>query len=257
MNAYEQRQAARRQRMQDRADRKRSQAQNLYSSAKQRADMIPFGQPILVGHHSERADRQNRERITNTFRKSFEMSKQADELERRANAASNAISSDDPDAVTKLKKKLGELKAAQDLMKKANRLLRKGDVQGLVDLVGQAHADELQKPDFMGRVGFADFQLKNNNANIRRISQRIEDLETRRQAVAAEPVIGDGWEINEDVEDNRVLITFEGKPAAEVRKVLKGHGFKWSPSRGAWVRMLNNAGRYAATRVEDYLKAQA
>ncbi len=36
------------------------------------------------------------------------------------------------------------------------------------------------------------------------------------------------------------------KPSAEPRQALKSNGFKWSPTRGAWVRMLNNRGRYCA-----------
>lgn len=35
--------------------------------------------------------------------------------------------------------------------------------------------------------------------------------------------------------------------------MLKRNGFKWSPSRGAWVRQLNNAGIYAASQVRKVL----
>lgn len=35
------------------------------------ASIIPFGQPILVGHHSEQRDRNYRDRIHNTFGKAF------------------------------------------------------------------------------------------------------------------------------------------------------------------------------------------
>ncbi len=34
----------------------------------------------------------------------------------------------------------------------------------------------MKQPDFCGRTGFPDYALQNNNANIRRIKQRIEEL---------------------------------------------------------------------------------
>lgn len=37
--------------------------------------------------------------------------------------------------------------------------------------------------------------------------------------------------------------------------MLKGYGFRWSPTRKAWVRMLNDSGRYAAMRVRERLDA--
>ena len=45
---------------------------------------IPFGQPILVGHHSERAHRKVLERADNAMRKGIEESKKADNYRARA-----------------------------------------------------------------------------------------------------------------------------------------------------------------------------
>ena len=45
------------------------------------------------------------------------------------------------------------------------------------------------------------------------------------------------------------------RKALLVGQLLKGHGFRWSPTRKAWVRMLNNRGRYAAMRVREKLDA--
>lgn len=39
--------------------------------ARDMAVQTPFGQPILVGHHSENRDRNFRDRIHNTFGKAF------------------------------------------------------------------------------------------------------------------------------------------------------------------------------------------
>ena len=47
------------------------------------ASAIPFGQPILVGHHSEGRDRRYRDRIHNTFGKAFATMDKADYYEER------------------------------------------------------------------------------------------------------------------------------------------------------------------------------
>lgn len=67
------------------------------------ADCIPFGQPILVGHHSEGRDRNFRKRIHNTFGKSFQAQDKAKHYEQKAAAIENnrAIFSDDPQAIQK------------------------------------------------------------------------------------------------------------------------------------------------------------
>lgn len=112
---------------------------------------------------------------------------------------------------------------------------------------------ELKKPDFCGRTGFPDYALQNNNANIRRIKQRIEDLSKRPTEDAERQV--KGVRVIEDAGENRMCLVFPGKPEPDVRKNLRGHGFVWSPSRGAWVRKLNNGARYAAQCVLDALPA--
>ena len=256
MNDYEQKQADRRERYAERAARLRKEAEGTNKRAREMASVIPFGQPILIGHHSERADRNYRKRIRRTYEKAGELADKAEHYERRATTESRAISSDDPDAVTKLRAKITAAEAMQEKMKAANRLIRKGNVGALVELVGADTAARLQVPDFCGRIGYADYLLTNNSANIRRMKARIQTLEAADQAEPAEPTAGDGWRLEEHAEDNRIWFTFDAKPPADTRTVLKSHGFKWSPSRTAWVRMLNNAGRFAAEQVTAKLGGQ-
>ena len=144
-------------------------------------------------------------------------------------------------------------------MKAANAAIRKGktpdrQIPALLELgLTQSQAEELLKPDFCGRIGFASFSLQNSNANIRRVEQRIRELERAAERNVTREQEGNGYTYREDVEENRVMFIFPDKPEADVRSLLKRHGFKWSPSRNAWVRMLNNAGRYAAERVREQL----
>ena len=80
------------------------------------SEAIPFGQPIIVGHHSEQSDRNYRKRISDKFESAFREQGKADELRAKAEAAENntAISSDDPEAIQKLKDKLLGFEESQE-----------------------------------------------------------------------------------------------------------------------------------------------
>ncbi len=54
---------------------------------------------------------------------------------------------------------------------------------------------------------------------------------------------GAGWTVTEDRVDNRIVITFDEKPEASVRAILKASGYRWSPTRTAWVRKLTDEAR--------------
>ena len=280
MNAYERKQEARRERLEAAADRARAQANAAYKRADLREEVsgIPFGQPILVGHHSEGRHRAAIKRADNAMRASIEAGKRAGELAARAAAVgTGGISSDDPEAIQKLQAEIDKAKARQEMMKAANKLIRKAVKAGItgpesdgfdayrlemVEIGGDRLANaaiKLLKPDFCGRIGFADFETSNNLANIKRMEKRIAQL--RAAHAAAEAAGGEEkrtayqglCEVVENFEENRLQIVFEGKPDAAIRAELKSNGFRWAPSQGAWQRQLNNGARYAATR---FLRSQ-
>lgn len=49
------------------ADNAAASSESLHGQAQQMASRIPFGQPVLLGHHSEQRDRNFRDRIHNTM----------------------------------------------------------------------------------------------------------------------------------------------------------------------------------------------
>lgn len=213
----------------------------LYNQAKQMADAIPFGQPILVGHHSEQRDRNYRNKIHNTFGKAFEAMDKAKHYEQKAEsiAANDAIFSDDPQALQKLQQKLADLQSSHEFMKAANKCIRKKDREGFLKLPHATPAlwEEVNTPDVMGDRGFPHYHLQNNNANIARIKNRIALLEKVTAKPTAEELIN-GVRLLQNVEANRVQLFFPGIPAEELRKKLKQNGFRWCRSEGAWQRHL-------------------
>lgn len=62
MNDYEQRRQDRIDRLRERAEKKGAESDALVEAGMSALRAIPFGQPILVGHHSESRDRSYRAR---------------------------------------------------------------------------------------------------------------------------------------------------------------------------------------------------
>jgi hypothetical protein len=275
---YADRVQARYERLQKRAEREAEAGRADVTRAHDMASLIPFGQPILVGHHSEGRDRRYRERIHDTFARGYARLERADRMRQRAESAANnrAISSDDPAAILKLEVKIAEAERNHELMKAANAVIRQAlklqrtFAEQVIFAAEKLNisvrdAEALMRPDFMGRVGVPAYELSNNNANIRRMKQRLEDL--KRQAAkaaeqAAQPDQGNevvaGVEIERDAVENRLRLHFPGKPDSATIADLKARGFRWSPSNMAWQRQLNNGAEWAAQCVlEAYAKRSA
>lgn len=260
--AYQERLEAKRDRLEERARKASAQAQLSFGAANRITEGIPMGQPILVGHHSERRHRRDLERRDRSMRKGFELSDQAEGLRAAAKAVgTGGISSDDPEAVKKLRKELAGLQAAQEKMKAANVAIRKHARQGeaaqvpaLVALgFDEAQARKLLQKDFAGRIGFPNYALTNGNASIRRVEKRIEELVEKAKTPEREMITGEiggmRFELAENKDANRVQISFAGKPDDALRSKLKRAGFKWAPSIGVWQRHISNQAWYQAKHV--------
>ncbi len=236
IKAYEAKREARIERFEDRAANAQDKGESMVNGARKMASIIPFGQPILIGHHSEKRDRNYRGRIENKFRAGFSELEKASYYEQRAkSAASNtAIFSDDPAATDKLADKIKRLEERQELMRAANKLFRKADREGLAELgFSEAVIENRLKGDFCGRIGFANYELTNNGANIRRLKLRLGTVAQAQSETTEEKQVGDVRTVD-NVPDNRFQIFFPGKPAENIRAELKSAGFRWSPLNGCW-----------------------
>ena len=264
-NAYEEKQERKKDRLLERAGKADAEASSRFDTAQQMGRAIPFGQPILVGHHSEGRDRNYRARIATNYDKSFAASKKAERLrERAASVGKGGVSSDDPSAVEKLERKLAARVHHQTFMKRFNAAMRKRKKDGGAALqavaeefdLTEATVTELLKPDFCGRVGFPGYALQNNNAQIRRLRGRIATLEAQAGDETTEEQIG-AVQIVENVEENRLQLFFPGKPSAAFRHLLKRAGFRWARSHGAWQRHRSNAATYHGRELaEQYNKEE-
>jgi len=161
----------------------------------------------------------------------------------------------DADAAERLQQKIAHAEAQQERMRKANAAIRKAakagseaQVAALISLeFSEGVARELIKPDFAGRVGFADYQLKNNGAEIRRLKSRLAEVERAKSEQPTE-LEGERARVEDCPADNRVRLRFPGKPPADVRQRLKRSGFRWAPSLGCWQAYRNHGAIEVAKR---------
>lgn len=259
MNDYETKQALRKDRLEQAAVRTQRESEALDARARAILDATA-GTPILVGHYSERRHRRDLARADRSMRGAVDASRRAADLARRADAVGTAgISSDDPDAVVKLRAELEAYEAAQARDKQINVVFRKGGWPALV-AAGLVEAESIEQlsalmadPALMAESSWEKapiprYRFSNRGANIRRIKARIAALETRDATPARDPIEGDGWRLVENRDVNRVQIFFTSKPPVEVRKALHSAGFHWAPSEEAWQRQASNGAWYAAQR---------
>lgn len=242
---YEERRQNRIEYAKQQAAKSKAEADRLYNQAKNMASVIPLGQPILVGHHSETRDRNYRKKIHNTFGKAFATAEKAEYYEGKVETieANNAISSDDPQAITKLKDKLASLESSQEFMKGANKFVRSGNKEAFLKL---PHATEeiwkeITTPDYLNRKGFPPYSLSKNNSNIRRVKERIKRLESMEQLGTYEKTIN-SVRVVVNVEANRVQLFFPEIPPENIRKRLRDRGFRFSRSEGnAWQQFISRS----------------
>ena len=216
IEAYEEKQDRKLERYQELASKNKEESQTAYERSNSAVAGIPMGQPILVGHHSERSHRAALKRCHSAMDKSIELNNKAEHYEDKANGIinNNAISSDDPRATIKLKEKLKKLEEQRVKIKEFNKKERKE---------GRSSADA--------------YILSNLGQNIRSVKERIKHLEKLSKIEDKEEEInGIKLKINKD--DNRVQLFFPGKPNEEIRTKLKQNGFHWSPYNGCWQAFL-------------------
>jgi len=148
--------------------------------------------------------------------------------------------------IDRYKKELEGCKRNQQLMKDTNAIIRKSKgkdcTSELIKLgLSEKIAVEIQKPDFCGRIGFASYSLTNNNANIKRLEERLKTMEQKEELSTT--VKETEYKFSEGIiimnfQDDRIQVKHDQKPNFEGLQTMKKHGFKWSPSNVCWQRQI-------------------
>jgi ribosomal protein L24 len=134
-------------------------------------------------------------------------------------------------------------------MKKANAIIRSkiNVTERLISEAGlsQTNALAIQKPDFAGRIGFPAYKLTNNNANIKRLQDRVNMLSNKLDSAKkgnetynfTELGGGGSIEINYDI-DRVQLVFSNGRVDNELYKKLRSNGYVYSPTNKAFQRKI-------------------
>lgn len=172
----------------------------------------------------------------------------------RAIGNNTAIYSDDEDAIEALEAKAAKYRTCLEEMKKRNAHYRKhGTMKGYEDITDD-RAEKLDaeiKHSFY-QVPFPAYELTSARQKIKAAEERAAQLK-KLKAKAEQPAEDkyphvDGVEIVENADAMRIQLIFDGKPSEEVRGILKSHGFRWSPSFGAWQRQLTENGKWSTRK---------
>jgi len=121
------------------ADNAQDRSDAAYQRTRQIGDRIPFGQPILVGHHSEAGHRRDIARMQNGMRVSVEESKKAEYWRRRADrAVKNAEYKQKPGVI---KRRIERLEAD---LRRCQREVKSAENRGQTDRHSQRWVDHIE-----------------------------------------------------------------------------------------------------------------
>lgn len=240
----------RKERQEARAERYREYAENAakrataaFNASNDAVANIPLGQPILVGHHSEKVHRRALERSNSAMMRSVHESEKAAYYARKAEAVENNdnIYIGDDDAIERLEAKIADLTAVQERMKATNKTIRAknmSDAQKVEALIKLGYTEPYAQRYVANGTQFPAYALTNNNAKINAAKKQLERAKSLAGKEDREYQAGD-LTIEECYSENRVRIYFPGKPDDDMRTELKRNGFRWAPSMGCWQAYIN------------------
>lgn len=181
---YRERREAKAERLREWAGKREARAAAGFEKARQIGDMIPLGQPILVGHHSQGRHERDLARIDAGMRAGVDNTRKAQDFTSRAAnidaALDSSIYSDDPDAGEALAERIANLEAERDRIKAYNASCRRGAPDPALLDEGQrlelATIARLTAYNLGKRGEFPPYVLANLSGNIARNRKRLEAL---------------------------------------------------------------------------------
>ncbi len=167
------RREARAARLNDWAEKREAKSAALHGAGDLREEVsgIPMGQPVLVGHHSQRRHENAIEKANAATRRALANDDMAASMRSRATnieaAAENAIYSDDEDAIERLRERIAEREAERAAMKAANADFKARHKAQLAALSPFMRGQALPHPPYA---------LTNIGATIRRDRARLAEM---------------------------------------------------------------------------------
>lgn len=274
---YDEMREAKKDRMEARAEKTHKDATELFETAHKMADVIPFGQPILIGHHSEKADRNYRKRISNKMDKACETFNKAKYYDDKLKGMEDntAISRDDPEAIPKLKAKLEKIELNIQQIKDHNKACKNNIYLRLYDYNDGIHISNNttyktyavikdKKIEWKTKIIPKEIKAKIENyaktgkmiqekipenkqvleayhlQNLSSNKRRIKDRITEIGALLKIPDIDETINnVRLYTDEGRVRIDFGYKPDEETRTKMKKRAWKWSPYNQVWQNYIN------------------
>jgi hypothetical protein len=142
-----------------------------------------MGQPILVGHHSEKRHRRTLDRSWDALGRAVEQTRKAEMHESKAAnleaALDRTIFSDDDNAVEAIEARIAEREAARERMKTVNKLYKKADVEGLKALgldYEKLKAQLAALGSYFGQAPHMPYELSNMGGRIQADKKRLEAI---------------------------------------------------------------------------------
>jgi hypothetical protein len=110
---------------------------------------------------------------------------------------------------------------------------------------------------YIQNYGLTTWGLTNALSKVKRLESRVKELTAKEDIKKSvedgskeiPDVVINGAIIRRDFSDDRLKVIFDGKPAENVRKALKDHGFNWSRFLNAWCSKLTPNAYHAAEKI--------
>lgn len=224
------------------AESRTRKAESAWGVAHTLLDGIPLGQPMLVGHHSEKRHRNTIDRAAAAMDRGLECTKMAEHHTSRAGGIQHqpdtSIFSDDPTAIEDLRERIAAGRKEIEHMRAVNKAFRKGGAAAAMVAEGVETPTPDQVATYQAAIDknfswdkrpYASYTITNRSANMRRLEKRIGEIERRQTRQAEAEAAPTGVVIRGS---DYVAVQFAEKPERSLINALKEAAFHWSG--GAW-----------------------
>lgn len=163
--------------------------------------------------------------------------------------------------IDRYKAELAAMQKNHELMKEGNKRIKVASKTGedLTDYLINTFGIQPHMISWSMKFGFG---LSNNNANMKRVEERIKELEAKESIKNENPVTKytfEGGTLITNYEIDRLQIIFDSRPSSTELNEWKSKGlnsYNWSPSNMAWQRKITANALWSVKRMLPQLTKQ-